>query len=251
MIAPESHHERDRNGTNMSNDLIHEIEESIKQERLEKLWKEYGPYLIASIVLAVLFTALLTGWRGWNHKINANQTSAVIMALDKEDQVAALEEISAGLRPNQRAVSYLTAAGLLIRDGRNEQALQQYQSAAADRNIKPLFRDLAQLMAVRLEWSMAAPDMDARMLLSTLQPLMENKKSPWQWHAHIQAAVIQAHAYDNFAAARDHLAVIATAQNLPRSLQERAKALDHVYALKMAAAEKKRAAAPAQEEPEG
>ncbi|MCB9990504.1 MAG: hypothetical protein H6867_03870 [Rhodospirillales bacterium] len=235
----------------MADDLIHEIEESIKQEKLEKFWKEYGPYLIAAIVLAVLFTALVSGWRGWNDKINASQTSAVIQALAEEDQVAAIDKIAAELRPNQRAVAQLTTAGLLARDEKMEQALAHYNAAATDKDIKPVFRDLALLMAARTEWAMNAPEMDAQSILTKIKPLWESDKSPWRWHAHMLAAVIEAHANENYAAARDHLAVITTAQGLPRSIQDRARALDHVYTMKMPETETPKTTPSEKEEPEG
>ena len=39
----------------MSNDLIQEVEDSLRQERTAQLWKEYGPYLVAGIILVPLF----------------------------------------------------------------------------------------------------------------------------------------------------------------------------------------------------
>lgn len=239
----------------MTNDLIHEVEESIKQERMERLWKEYGSYVIAAAILAVLLTALITGWRSWNEKINTSQTTALIEALDQKDQVAALEQVTPGLRPNHRAVSRLTAAGLLARDGKNEEALAQYKEAAADREIQPVFRDLAQLMAVRLEWTMEKPDANPQALLGTLQPIWENAQSPWRFHAHEQAALILAHAQNDYVNARAHLAKIIEAEDTANSLRERARALDHIFIQKLAAAAKE---APeqkpnqdAQEKPEG
>ena len=35
----------------------------LRQERLHAWWKEYGPYLIAGCVLAVIFTGVSAGWR--------------------------------------------------------------------------------------------------------------------------------------------------------------------------------------------
>lgn len=231
----------------MSNDLIHEVEESIKQERLERLWKEYGGTLIAAAVLAVVITAGVTAYRNWNSRVNISQTTAVIEALGQDDQVAAIDQIAATLRPDQRAVATLTAAGILARDGKAEEALAHYKQAANDRDIEPIFRDLAGLMAARLEWTMAKPDLNPQLLLGTLATITDKKDSPWRYHAHMQAAVILAHAYENYSEARDHLAVITSATDLPSSLQERASALAHVYGLKMADASRNNT----KEEPEG
>lgn len=238
----------------MTNDLIHEVEESIKQERLEKFWKEYGSYLIAAAILAVLLTALFTGWRSWNQKVNISQTTALIEALDQENKPAALEQITGTLRPNHRAIARLTAAGLLLRDGKQEEALASYKAAAEDRDIQPVFQDLARLMAVRLEWGMQKPDANPQTLLAALQPIWEDNGSPWRWHAHEQAAVILAHAQKDYVNARAHLAKIIEAKDILPSLQERARALDHVYVQKIAAAAPAEGAAAntdAKEKPEG
>ena len=220
----------------MTNDLIHEVEESIKQERLEKLWKEYGSYLIAAAILAVLLTALFTGWRSWNEKVNISQTTALIEALDQENKPEALEQITGSLRPNHRAIARLTAAGLLLRDGKQEEALSSYRAAADDRDIQPVFRDLSRLMAVRLEWGMQKPDANPQALLAALQPIWEDGANPWRWHSHEQAALILAHAQNDYVNARAHLAKIIEAKDIPPSLQERARALDRVYVQKIAAA---------------
>ncbi len=238
----------------MADDLIHEIEESIHQERLEKLWKEYGSYLIAAIVLVVLATALVSGWRSWNSKVNTSQTTAMIEALEKEDKVAALDQIIQGLRPSQRAIAHLTAAGLLLRDGEQEAALEHYTKTASNKDIKPVFRDLAQLMAVRLEWGMDSGEAQSspQVLLARLKPVWSDKKSPWRHHAHLQAAMILAHANGDYNGAREHLTLITTAEGVPQSLAERARSLAHVYALKMdESASAEIPAETAQEEPEG
>lgn len=217
----------------MADDLIHEVEESLKQEKMEKLWKEYGGYLIAAIIMAVLLTAIITGWRSWNSKINARQTSAIIEALAEENQINELNIITAGLRPGQRAVSHLTSAGLLLRDNQKEEALEHYKIAAHDKNIQPVFRDLAQLMVVRLEWSMKNSDTKPQEMLAMLKPLWQNKDNPWQSHAHMQAAIILAHADADYKTAREHLNMVISATDIPASLIERARALDQVYAFKM------------------
>ncbi|PJB70984.1 MAG: hypothetical protein CO093_06325 [Alphaproteobacteria bacterium CG_4_9_14_3_um_filter_47_13] len=220
----------------MADELIHEIKDAIAQDRLERFWKEYGSYIIAAAVLTIMLTALLTGWRSWNTKINITQTDAIIEALDDTDKTAALESIKDDMRPGRRVIAELTAAGLLLEADQKEDALQHYQTVAADRKVDPVFRDLALLMAVRLEGDREqSTPADARNLLEKLQPLWSDSSNPWQYQAHLQAAMILAHDFKDYAQARDHLAVIMTAETVPPTLTQRAQALDHVYNLKMAA----------------
>ena len=43
-------------------DIFREVEEDVRRERVEKLWKAYGNYLIAALVL--LFAGMAIYWRG-------------------------------------------------------------------------------------------------------------------------------------------------------------------------------------------
>jgi len=223
----------------MSNDLIQDIEESLKKERHEELWKEYGPWLITGIVLAVLITALIVGLRSWNENVNTRNTTILLQALDSEDMPAALGAHLDDLRPGQQALGRLTAAGLLLREGDRDGALAHYRAAAADRSIPSEWRDLATLMAVRTGWQPAgteqleeavAPAPDTQALLAQLRPVWESRNSPWRWHARIQAALITAHDLQDYETAQAHLREVLTARDLPPSLTERARSLHHVYA---------------------
>ncbi len=236
----------------MSNDLIHEVEESIKQERLEQIWKEYGSYIIATAILIVLFTGLINGWQAWNAKTNTAQTTAIMSALDTEDIPAALANITHSLRPGHQAIAHLTAAGLLTRDGQNEKALSHYKQAANTGNMPEPFRGLATLMAVKLEWTLPHKKTDTAALLTQLQPLWENKDKSWQFHARLQASLITAHDLEDYETARQYLAVILMPNNnASQSLKDRAQALDHLYNIKIAAMESQTPPETQKEEPEG
>ncbi len=223
--------------TVMADNLIHEIEEDIKREKLETLWKEYGGYLIAALVLAVLLTALVSGWRSWNARVNVTQTTALINALDREtpsEQITAVNEVVTGLRPDHQATAHLTAAGLALREENAEAALAHYNAIAQNADASDLFRELALLMAVRLETDMAAADgtgIDAPALTARLAPLRNNPGTPWRWHAYLQSALIAAHVSGDYAQARSYLAEITMQEGLPPSLMERAQALTHIYSL--------------------
>lgn len=217
--------------------IILEIDEAIKRERTEKLFKEYGPYLLAGAVLAVLFTGIISGYRNWENRINATQTAQLIEAMAAEDKVKALEELAPRLRPGQRALAQMAAAGALIEAGQGVEAMKILDQSAADSDLAAIHRDLATLMAVRLSVSAQdeAAKTDPAALLGRLSPLM-GKDNPWRWHARVEAALITAHMQNDFITARQHLAeVIKGGEVPPPSLLERARALDQVYSQKTSA----------------
>lgn len=224
--------------------IILEIDEALKRERTEKLFKEYGPYLLAGAVLAVLFTGIISGYRNWENRINATQTAQLIEAMAAPDKAKALEALAPGLRPGQRALAHMAAAGALLETEKKEEALAILNRAGADRELPAIHRDLATLMAIRLSVSSHSETTDAAALLTRLTPLM-GKDNPWRWHARVEAALIAAHLQNDYAAARQHLAEVLKGGDIPPpSLLERARALDQVYSQKTSAVRKETPAAP-------
>ncbi|MBI4030073.1 MAG: hypothetical protein HY370_00180 [Proteobacteria bacterium] len=239
----------------MTNELIHDVEETLKQERIEKIWKEYGPYIIGGVVLAVLLTAILSGWRSYNDSVNRTQTAQFIEALESEAPAASLEKTAGGMRAGHRALAWMSEAGVLLQAGKEEEAMAVYKKAAADKNLPPLFHDLAVLMAVRMEWAKsmdAKENPGAQAYLERLQPMIRDENSPWTWHARVQAAIIAAQGTEDYMLAHTHLAAVQRAgNNIPPSLFERARALDRVYSIRAAAQEKTGSAPEEKDKPEG
>ncbi len=219
----------------MTNDsLIEELQEDLRHERLRALWKEYGPYIIGGVALAVLLTGLMSTWRAWQTRINTEQTAIVMEALAADDAPAALDKAAPGLRPGHRALAWLNAGGALLADGKKEEALAIYRKAAADSALPEPYHGLAQLLSVRLAWGMNKNDPDPKALIGQLAPLVQNPNSPWQWHAGIQAALIAAHDLHDYGMAHGYLSSLlgSNGNDVPDSLRERARALDDVYKIK-------------------
>ncbi len=216
----------------MTGDLIQDIDNAIRQERTERLWREYGPYIIGGAVLAVIITGGLSGWQAWKAKQAQRDTAQVMMAMEAKDapaKAAALDKAVPDLHPGPRAVASFTAAGLLISQGKNEDALKHYEAAAKDASLPAVYRDLATWLAVRLDWSLHKAN--AQNLLSRLGPLIQDNNNPWTLHARLEAAQIAAHGLKDLGMARDYLAPVLKAEKTPPSLKQRAQALDHVYQL--------------------
>ena len=237
-----------------TNELITEIEEAVRREKLEKAAREYGPYVLAGCALAILITALSAGWQGWQARTNARHTETILAAIEgqTDDAVRAqkLGDVAATLGADQSLVARLTSAGLYLQQKNTAEALKQFQLAAAQKNANPLLRDLAVLQSVRMEWDAAGDKADAKALIARLLPLTTDKGNPWQSHARVQAAIITAHGMDDLSGAREILAsVLKDKDTLPATLVKRAAALDHVYGIRLG--DKKAEATPAKTETQG
>ena len=56
-------------------DIFEEVDDALRQEKLQKIWDEYKNTIIASIVILIASTGLTSGYKTWNHSRNANETA--------------------------------------------------------------------------------------------------------------------------------------------------------------------------------
>ena len=142
-------------------------------------------------------------------------------------------------------LAFLTEAGPLLQNDKNNEALAVYDRAAADKTVPEPFHSLAVLLEARLAWSMKGK-IDAqtlwplkgrdhveiaKTLLAQLQPLIANEKTPWHDYARVQAALITAHDLNDYSQARALLAPVKKeAGGGSSELGKRADVLDQVYA---------------------
>lgn len=222
-------------------DLLKEIDEAVRRDKTTKFWKDNGAYFFGSAVALVLFTGIFTAWNGWKLKQNTAQTNLLVSALSTPFPATALDLASGSLTGGHKAVARLHQAGALIQDKKIEEALSALKALRTETSSPAIWRDLATLMEVRLSFEQTTAGVQTKSLYDSLMPILD-KSNPWQAPAQLQAAIIAAEGMDDYAGALKHLRVILQDSTLPVSLQDRARALDHLYSLK--AAEKKSGTAP-------
>lgn len=214
--------------------LIRELEESVKQDRLNKLWADYGSYIIGGAVIIVLATAFFSFYGSYTAKQNAHNTRLMLEARESENAAERLTAIAEEFKPGQRSLALLMAAGRYVEDGAYDKAIRAYKDIEESNRVPDLYKDLGTVLAVKAEWGFAEDKPEASQLLARLKPVMTDMNSPWRWHALVQAALIAAHDQADYEQARKYLAPVVEQTDLPPSLTERARALDHIYSLKQA-----------------
>ncbi len=211
-------------------DIFQEVDEALKQDRAEKIWQEWGPTIIGTAVLIVLFTAIFSGVRTWNAHKNAVETEQLLETLDAKDVAGALETFAETTRPGHKTIALLNAAGGFVNNKQPEDAQKIYRRIVEDARIPDVFRDYARLMDVRLELEIAEkPDADA--LLASLGTI-KGKNNPWHWHAAMDMAMIEAHHKADYAGAIETLNTVLNEESLPPSIKQRAEAMKHVYSIR-------------------
>jgi hypothetical protein len=136
-------------------DIFQEVDEAVRREQLQKLWKRYGNFVIAAAVLVVLAVG---GWRGyqwWEAKKAAQAGAAFDAAAELVDQgkSADAEEAFARLATEgtaaYRFLARLREAAVMA--GRDPKAaVAAYDAVASDGSVPRVFQELAGIRAALL-----------------------------------------------------------------------------------------------------
>lgn len=84
----------------MSDDVFKEIEEDIREERIYKLWRKYGNYIIGLALIIVVGTASYTLWKYMKHQsllkahVSFSQAVNLMKKGKKEEALAAFQAIA-------------------------------------------------------------------------------------------------------------------------------------------------------------
>lgn len=133
-------------------DIFNEVDEAVRRERLEKIWRRYGTHLI---VLAVLIVAAVGGWRFYDHwegqkaaVSGADFEAAMTLAEAGKHQEAAdaFAKVAKDGAAGYRTLARLREAQEIApRDAKA--AIAAFDVLAADASIGQRFQDLAALRA--------------------------------------------------------------------------------------------------------
>ena len=163
-------------------DIFREVEEDVRKERLEKLWKQYGDYIIAGAAVLVIGIA---GYKVWQHyeqqqqmKASAAYTTAVQLS-DGGNAIQAAEafaKIAHDAPGGYATAARLSEADALLASGRTGDALSLYKSIATKEKA-----ELGDVARLRAAWIMSDTSSKSD-LQSWLAPLTEGDSS-WRFMA--------------------------------------------------------------------
>ncbi|MFV2092699.1 MAG: tetratricopeptide repeat protein, partial [Hyphomicrobiales bacterium] len=145
-------------------DIFREIDEELRQERLTKLWKLYGSYVIGGVVALVL---AIGGYKFYvSYELSrageAGAQFAQATKLISEGKYAQAESILAALSQNGYAsypiLARLQQAGALAAEKRLDDAVAVYDQIAQDTGADIMFRDLAKVRAAIILVDSASPE---------------------------------------------------------------------------------------------
>lgn len=134
-------------------DLFKEVDEDLRREKLEKLWKKFAPLIIG---FAVLFIGGMAGrvyWLDYQNEqriAESDRYQAALLELTAGRENQALEDLQAIAATSKHGydlLAELQAASLLIQDGRVAEGLSTYDSISSNGDFEQRYRDYAALLA--------------------------------------------------------------------------------------------------------
>ncbi len=145
--------------------FMREVTEEVRRDRMFRLWKKYGPYVITLIVLIIAGTA---GWTWWQQQ--EREAARALGGQFLEADIASVEaqqQLVERAEGDTAAIARLRLAAAHAESGNAEEAVRIYREVAAAEGLDRAYTDLARLQAVRL----ALPAMDPEQAISELDGL--------------------------------------------------------------------------------
>jgi len=205
-------------------DIFQEVDEEVRRERLEQLWKQHGNYIIAALILAL---ACIGAWRGyiyWQERkaaeAGATYEAASTLADEgkhKEAEAAFAKLATEGTAGYRTLARFREAAQLGLSDAKA--AVASYDTLAADASLGVPLQDLAAVRAGLLLVD-TAPYQELR---TRLEPLTAGDR-PFRHSARELLAFAAWRAGDNAAAHQWIDAVVADPET-PSTIRNRVDVL--------------------------
>lgn len=204
-------------------DVMQEVNDELRQQRLEAFWIENRNWIIGGIILAIITTAGLTWWRGYSYKQDMARTSQLIAAVKSEDPKA-LTDFAAASGKNHAALAKFSAAGLHVKNGNAARAIELYAEIAGSMSVNRELRDLAKILSVNLRLGTDDPKKLHKELSG-----MSGKNEPYRYTALEMDALVYA-AEGNAKEAAAKLEAISSSPDAPEDSRLRATTLHEFYA---------------------
>ncbi len=203
-------------------DIFQEVDEDLRKERYEKLWKKYGVYAIGLLLGIVGATVGFEYWKYYTSstRLENGERYASAVALIKPGEEAraadALAQAAKETSGGYPTLARLREAALRLDAGDTAKAIEIYDSMAADGDVDQLFRDLARLLSVMHQLDGG----EASALIARLEPLTEAGE-PWHHTAQELTAILAYKGGDN-ARAKEIYTGLSDDATTPQALRARA-----------------------------
>lgn len=211
-------------------DLLQDVDEMMRQERLMAIWQRHGNTIIGGILAVILAVALQQGYQAWFLAHAQKQTAELVAAAENPEQLS--DFLSRHEKGTLAGFARLIAAQKKLEASDSIGAAKLYLALRNDARATRDLRDLGTLLWVRTV--SADEKIKPQDLRSALAPLMRDEGQPFFWSAKIETALIHAEREGDFSSAIALLTPMAGHPSLPATQRDRVEILLHLYRLRQA-----------------
>lgn len=204
--------------------FIEEVDEEVRRERAQKLWKRWSPVIFGVVIVILASVAGYELWKGWQAEKTAAAGARFSAALNlaqagkPTEAATAFADLAKGDAAGYALLARFQQGANLVEAKDIAGAVAVYDAIAADSSTAPRFRDLARYLAVFHGLGTLAPD-QVKQRLSAIA-----SDSPWAANARELGAVAELKA-GNTDEARRQLTALADDPLVPAGLRGRAAEL--------------------------
>jgi hypothetical protein len=201
-------------------DIFREVEEDVRRERFQKIWKAYGNYAIAALVL--LFAGI-GGWQLWErHDLQERaKVSDSFLAAQRitnpQAAAGAFVDLSRTAPKGYGTVARLAEAGAMLASGQQGNAIDLYKQIAKDDS-----GPIGAVARLRAGWALA--ESASRADLAELLKPLDQPGNAWRENAEEILAYADYRAMDKKSALMKYTA-LSLDPEAPDALRARAKAM--------------------------
>ena len=209
--------------TNETDSFVHEVDESLRQDRVLTFFRKWGLHLLAVFAVIILGVIAWQAWRAYSVDQSRNAAEAYYAAQALARESGDLDAAKTAFEPLResgprvyRAMARMEYAAILQAQGDLEGAVTEFDQAA-EASTDPVMRLSAQMRAAYI----AADTVDFATLQTRLTPIIESE-SRFSYLARELLALEAWEAGEN-ELARDTLENLTLAFDAPEAVRQRAQ----------------------------
>jgi hypothetical protein len=201
-----------------------EVDEELRRDQLNALWKAYGKYVIGGaigVVLAVGGSQLYDYLVRSDQEASSKEFAAAVTSsadADSETSISIWENASGELNPGYSAMAKIRAGQTMAKAGKLTDAVAVYDSVAANVEFDTVLREFSSYLAAIAVLDQGEDILDARARFGALS----TKGQPWYFNASEQLAYIDMKEGAT-QAAYDIFSLLAEDSDTPQSIAVRAR----------------------------
>jgi hypothetical protein len=187
-------------------DIFREIDEELRQEKFEKLWRHHGKLVIVAGVVVLLAVAGFKGWEQYQTSLRIADgarfatAKSLLQSGKSEDARALFDALGRESQTTYGDLSRFHSAALRAKGGEMAGAAEDYAKIATDSDISEPFRDLAVILGALN--AMNGPSATLAAVTANLRSLSE-AGNPWR-HSALEIMALIAQKSGDIKTARDY-----------------------------------------------